>query len=107
VRSRDVVASFSDLFVSFRDSFVNYRDLLIIFDPTNGININNCHLLPINSALWFGGEAFGHLFFCLFGLLFFSLCYSKVTTLSLSPVSIILSGFGSSEPNRGVHRDLS
>jgi hypothetical protein len=47
VRSRDLVAAFKDRFVSDRDFFVNPEDLLIIFDPTNGININNRLLLPV------------------------------------------------------------
>ena len=41
MRSRDLVAA-------SRDLFVNLKDPLVIFDPTNGISINN-HLLPINS----------------------------------------------------------
>jgi hypothetical protein len=48
MRSGDLVAAFRDMFVSSRDSFINPRDLLVIFAPTNGININN----------WLGGEDF-------------------------------------------------
>jgi hypothetical protein len=48
MRSTDLVAVSRDLFVSFIDFFVNSRDQIIIFDPTNGININNRLLLPIN-----------------------------------------------------------
>jgi hypothetical protein len=61
VRSRDLVVASRDLFVSSRDSFINPRDLLVIFDPTNGININN-HLLHINRALGLGGEDFCYRF---------------------------------------------
>ena len=38
-----------DLFAASRDLFVNIKDFLVIFDPTNGISINNHLLLPINS----------------------------------------------------------
>ena len=38
-----------DLFAASRDLFVNIKDLLVIFDPTNGISINNHFFLPINS----------------------------------------------------------
>jgi hypothetical protein len=48
VRSRDLVAASRDLFVSSKEFFVNPRDLLIILAPTNGINVNNRLLLPIN-----------------------------------------------------------
>jgi len=41
MRSTNFVVASRDLFVRFRNSFVNCRDLLIIFDPTNRININN------------------------------------------------------------------
>jgi hypothetical protein len=41
VRSRLLVAVSRELFTSSRDFFINSRDLLIIFDLTNGININN------------------------------------------------------------------
>jgi hypothetical protein len=58
VRSRDLVAASSDLFVSSRDFFVNPEDLLVIFDPTNEININNHLLLPLNRALGIGGGNF-------------------------------------------------
>ena len=58
VRSRDLVAASRDLFVSSRDSVINPGDLLVIFNPTNGININNHHLLPINSTPWSGGGDF-------------------------------------------------
>jgi len=51
VRSRD-------LFTTSKDLFVNSRDLLVIFDPTDGIDINNHLLLPINSPLWGGGGDF-------------------------------------------------
>ena len=51
VRSRDLVTA-------FKDSFVNSWDLLIIFDPTNGINVTNHHLLSINSPPWGGGGNF-------------------------------------------------
>jgi hypothetical protein len=54
VRSRHLVAASSDMFISSRDFFVNSKDLLVIFDPTNGININNRLLLPINRALGLG-----------------------------------------------------
>jgi hypothetical protein len=47
VRSRHLVAVSRDLFISFRDFFINPKDLLVIFDPTNVININNRLLLPI------------------------------------------------------------
>jgi hypothetical protein len=85
VRSKNLVGASRDLIVSFRDSFENCRDLLIILDPTNGININ-CHLFPINKA---------HLFTCSSGLLFFSLYHSKVIKLSLSSFSLDLSGLAS------------
>jgi hypothetical protein len=55
VRSRHLVAAFRDLFISSTNFFVNIRDLLIIFYPSNGININNRLLLPINRALGLGG----------------------------------------------------
>ena len=48
--------SFRDLFAVSRDLFVNIKDLLVIFYPTNGININNHLLLPINSP---NGEEVG------------------------------------------------
>ena len=51
MRSRDLVAASMDL-------FVNFKDLLVIFDTTDGTNINNHLLLPINSALWGGGGDF-------------------------------------------------
>ena len=38
-----------DLFAAFRDLLINIKDILIIFDPTKGISINNHLLLPINS----------------------------------------------------------
>ena len=38
-----------DLFAASRDLFVNIKDFLVIFNPTNGISINNHLLLPINS----------------------------------------------------------
>ena len=47
-----------DLFTAFRDLLVNIKDLLVIFDPTKGISINNHHLLPINSP---HGEEVGDL----------------------------------------------
>ena len=50
-RSRDLVAASRGLFVKF-------RDLLVIFDPTSGINVNDHLLLPINSPPWGGGEDF-------------------------------------------------
>ena len=37
-----------DLFAASRDLLVNIKDLLIIFDPTKEISINNNLLLPIN-----------------------------------------------------------
>ena len=46
--------SFRDLFAASRDLFVNIKDLLVIFYPTNGININNHLLLLINSPPWGG-----------------------------------------------------
>jgi hypothetical protein len=64
MRSRDFVAAFRDLLVSFKDSFVNLSDPLVIFDPTNRININNYLLLPINRAQWLGERDF-----CLFATL--------------------------------------
>ena len=48
-----------DLFAASWDLFVNIKDLLVIFDPTNGININNHLLLPINSP---DGEEVGDFF---------------------------------------------
>jgi hypothetical protein len=50
VRSKDLVAASRDLFISSKDSFINTEDLLIIFDTTNRININNCILLLINRS---------------------------------------------------------
>ena len=64
-----------DLFTASRDLFVNIKDLLVIFDPTNGISINNHLLLPINSP---HGEEVGgswllaYLLSCLFDLLVLS-----------------------------------
>jgi hypothetical protein len=58
IRFRDLVAASRDLFMSSRDFFINLRDLLVIFDLTNGININNHLLLPINRALGLGGGDF-------------------------------------------------
>ena len=55
VRSKDLVAASRNLFVSFRDSSVNLRDLLVIFDYTNGISINNHLLLPISTPWSEGG----------------------------------------------------
>jgi hypothetical protein len=40
MRSKDSVTASRDLFVSLGCSFINLRDLLVIFDPTNRININ-------------------------------------------------------------------
>jgi hypothetical protein len=57
VRRRHLVAAFRDLFISFRDLFT-FRDLLVIFDLTNGININNLLLLSKNRVLEFRGENF-------------------------------------------------
>jgi hypothetical protein len=52
MRSKDFVAAFRDLFVSSSDLFVNCRDFLVIFEVTNGKNINNhLLLLHINRAL--------------------------------------------------------
>ena len=47
-----------DLFAAFRDLLVNIKNFLVIFDPTNGISINNHLLLPINSP---HGEEVGDL----------------------------------------------
>ena len=58
-----------DLFTASKNMFVNSRDLLVIFDPTNGINTNNHLLLPINSPSWGGGGTFGLLLTCSLGLL--------------------------------------
>ena len=59
MRSRDLVAA-------FRDLFVNFKDILVIFDSTNEININNYLLLPINSTscAW-RWRILDHLFSCL------------------------------------------
>ena len=38
-----------DLFAAFRDLLVNIKNLLVIFDPTKEIGINNHPILPINS----------------------------------------------------------
>ena len=38
-----------NLFAVSRDLLVNIKDLLVIFDPTKEISINNYLLLPINS----------------------------------------------------------
>jgi hypothetical protein len=43
-----------DLFTTSKDLFVNYRDLLVIFDPTDGIDINNHLLLSISSLVCSG-----------------------------------------------------
>ena len=51
MRSRDLIAG-------SRDLFVNFKDHLIIFDPTNGTNINSHLLLPMNSTPWGGGGDF-------------------------------------------------
>jgi len=64
MRSRDLVAA-------SRDLFVNLKDPLVIFDPTNGISINNHLLLPINSP--YGEEVGGLLASCLFAHLACSL----------------------------------
>jgi hypothetical protein len=48
--SRDLVAAFRGLFVRCRDFFINLRNLLVIFDPSNRININSLLLLLINRA---------------------------------------------------------
>ena len=65
-----------DLFVSLRDLFVNLKNFLVIFNPTNAININDHHFfLPVNSLPWGRGEDFwplAYLLSCLFGLLSFS-----------------------------------
>jgi hypothetical protein len=58
IRFRDLVAASRDLFMSSRDFFINLRDLLVIFDLTNGININNLLLLSKNRVLEFRGENF-------------------------------------------------
>ena len=44
--------SYMDLFAAFRDLFVNINDFFVIFDLTNGININSHLLLSINSTPW-------------------------------------------------------
>ena len=83
-----------DLFAAFRDLFVNIMDLFVIFDPTNGININNHLLLPINSP---HREEVGdswplaYLLSCLFDLL----------VLSFYLISRL---FGGKTPTAGAHR---
>ena len=62
--------SYRDLFAASRDLFVNINDFLVIFDPTNGININNHLFLPINSPHGEEvGDFFGFLHICSLGLL--------------------------------------
>ena len=59
-----------DLFAASRELFVNIKDLFVIFDPTNGISINNHLLLPINSPHGEEvGDFFGLLPICSLGLL--------------------------------------
>jgi hypothetical protein len=91
VRSRDLVAVSRDLFVSSKDCFVNFGDLLVMFDPTNGININNRLLLPIYRALGLGGEDF-----CPFSYL--------LTWLALRLTLSHLSSARDAIPTAGTHR---
>ena len=59
-----------NLFAVSRDLLVNIKDLLVIFDPTKGISINNHILLPINSPHGEEvGDFFGLLPICSLGLL--------------------------------------
>lgn len=80
MRSRDLVAAFRDLFVSSKNFFVNLEDLVIIFIPTNEININRRLLFPINRSLGFGGRDF-----CLITRLFAWLALPL--TLSCNPTA--------------------
>jgi hypothetical protein len=101
VRFRDLVVASKNLFVSFRSSFVNFQDLLIIFKPTNRININNRPLLPINKAPEVVGEDFYPFATCSLGLLSPLLYHFKVILLSLSSLALNLSGL--SEPNTSLY----
>jgi len=78
MRSRDLVAA-------SRDLFVNLKDPLVIFDPTNGISINNHLLLPINSPY---GEEVGDSW---------PLAY-LLTWLALSSLYLISCLFGGKTP---------
>ena len=82
-----------DLFTASKNMFVNSRDLLVIFDPTNGINTNNHLLLPINSP--YGEEVGGS----------WPLAY-LLTWLALSSLSHLLSVRGKN-PNKGVTKILN
>jgi hypothetical protein len=89
VRSRDLVGASRDLFVRFRDSFKNHMDLLVILDPTNGININ-CHSSSRALALG-GGDFWPFIYSCSF-----LLYHSKVFKLILNSFS--LNPFGLARP---------
>ena len=77
-----------DLFAAFMDLLVNIKDFLVIFDPTNGISINNHLLLPINSP---HGEEVGD---------FWPLTY-LLTWLVLSSLYLISCLFGGKTPTDG------
>jgi hypothetical protein len=76
MRSRDLVVAFRNLFVSFRDFFINLRDLLVIFTPTNGININNRLILPEEDN--FCPFTYSHTWHCTHGTLLFTLSHLRL-----------------------------
>ena len=73
-----------DLFAAFRDLLINIKDILIIFDPTNGISINNHLLLPINSP---HGEEVGN-------------SWPLICSLALSSLYLISRLFGGKTPTK-------
>ncbi|RCV22920.1 hypothetical protein SETIT_4G258400v2 [Setaria italica] len=85
MESKGLFVKLRDLVVTSKGLFVRSRYLFVIFNSTNGININSHLLLPINRALELGGENFW-LFVHLIHLF-------NWLAFSLLPLSIICSGF--------------